>query len=294
MTGSDDMLRGDDTLTGGPAPPPRTREEIEALADQRLVHGLLRGMQAADAAGREARVAAILDRIGARRRRRRAVVTLAAALAVTLGAAWWMAAREERLPHARAMVEQAARELARPVDRRYSLTISLRSPGGAHDFRTRYRLTVRPGKRFLLEGQGLLGPFRMGCDGHNVWTLPGLRLARSSRPLARAPRLQRALGPFEAGFLDLQSLLESMPRSCELRSVRRLDASAGGGPMVVVQAVCRAGDQERRVEVVVEEHTGLVRRLEVTCAPEPGFAWRMTFEYEGLVSLGEQAYLRPW
>ena len=53
----------DDTLADGPSPAEVPDEAKVWLGRQRFVHGLLRALHTADAAAREGRIAAILDRI---------------------------------------------------------------------------------------------------------------------------------------------------------------------------------------------------------------------------------------
>jgi hypothetical protein len=288
-----DLARCDDTLDAGEgAVDPQGPLQKRWLMEQRFVHGLLRAMHSSDAQGRQVRVESILAALP-RRSRLRLVARVglaAAALLVLAGAGAYLvqafSARPEpvqALPRPEHVVAQALASLREDVDRQYRL--SIRSSGqAAAEQSLEFKVTMRPGRRFLVEGHLPFGlPIRAGCDGKVLW-LGKLR----SLPLEQASRFNALVGDvLDVGYLDLETIVQGLPKDYELRSVRREPPAAPGGDTLIrVEATRlpeRLGNRVRAAFLLVEEGTGTVRRFEMHTGGRAGLVERqIAFDYEGL------------
>lgn len=280
----------DDTLDEIPERDPRTTAEKRWLMEQRFVHGLLRAMHTADAEARQARVDGILQRLPARGTLLLWRRLAAAAAVLVTGLGLWFFLREATapFPRAEAIVAKAVAHLGEPVDRRYDLSISVRN-------NTRhFELTARPGSRFLIEGESPFGRIKAGCDGAELWLKPERGPMLPTFPLAAAlaSRFQVA-GVLDIGYFDLPSLVAALPRDCELRAMRR------EGGLVRVEATrlpARAESRVREAFLLVEEATGLVRKIEIHAGgtDKDGSAVRsVVFEYVGIVTMRDEDFRVP-
>ena len=297
----------DDTLADGPAPAEVPDEAREWLADQRAMHGLLRSLHTADAAAREDRVASIMTRIDGRadgstdggRARHWLVVAAAALVLATFGV--WLALPPS-LPTAEAAMARAADELSRDVDRRFRVELTV--PGRLRADRRRYEfdLITRPGMKFLIEGSfrfaGLrIAEGRIGSDGEQLWIEPGGRRERRSGPLAERGRLLEGFGEIlDVGYLDVHALVAKLPGGYRLRTVGR-STDAHGNPQLRIEAKRRGRGGEvrlRSAELLVDEVTGLVTRLEADLLIVGAGRRHLEIEYLGVVEPGAVDYSRPW
>jgi hypothetical protein len=290
----------DDTLADGPAPAALPAAARRWLADQRLLHGLLRALHTADAQARESRIAAIQRRIERERTAtpRRWWLVAAAAL-VFAGAGIWFAL-PARLPTAEAAMGRAVAELSRDVDRRFRLELVATTAAGK-EFGNELLLVVRPGMRFRIDGKlsiGALqlGDYRIGCDGQELWLLPANGAFRRAGPLADRERLLQGLGDvLDLGYLDVHELVRQLPADFELRVVGREPTPAG--PQLRIEATRRAGAGRARLQSAwlhCDEATGMVTRIEVEVALGRGAARRLTLQYLGEEPAGLVDYRRPW
>ncbi len=293
----------DDTIDDSSAPPDLSQDQRQWLAEQRLVHGLLRSMATADAAGREHRVETILESVGVHRPHRRAWGLAAAALLLAGLMGYLLFQGIERLPQAKAMMSQALNHLSSQVDRTYRLTAELHSDSGKQDVVQAFLLTTRPGKKFLLEGQITFDPrslLRMGCDGEMLWALMSDPAVRWSGPLDRREKIAEFLGKYlDVEFFDLHKVISTLGwyGRVDLRAVQRLPGMrAGEGSVIRVEATCETTDVFRieRAEFLIEEATGLLTYAELSGNPEPGLTWKLSLDYSGEVDPGEDRYRRPW
>lgn len=288
----------DETLADEPiAEPP-----VEArawLAEQRVLHGLLRAMQGADAQAAELRVQRILAatvEADARVLPFRWGIVAAAALLLSLGIGWlcW----PERLPAAEAAVARAVEMLAEDVDRRFVLTDTIVDLGGRERTRQEFELTARPGMHFLLEGRHILGAIRAGCDGREAWLVFGRNDGfRRAVPLAEATRLLGVFGDvLDIGYFDVHALVARLPDSFELRTVGRERAEDGAWLLrIEAHGEPRRQDLElKRAEIWCDEATGMITRVLVEAEGRRGFRRRIAFEYQGTVELGANGYSKPW
>jgi hypothetical protein len=300
----------DDTLAdggvGAPAEVPAAElspAELPAaarawLADQRFVHGLLRAMQQSDAEAREARVAAILAAARPPGARRSWLVAAAALLLCAVAGMFWLPGR---LPSAEAAVQRAAELLGQDVDRRFTMTFATVDTDGRERNRNELDFTTRPGMRVLLSGSVQFGPFhlddmRAGCDGTEVWWRFGPDgKFKQAQPLQSDRLLSMFGNVLDLGYLDVHALVENLPSTFELRTVGR-ERDAAGRSVLHIQAVGeprRPGVKLKRADLLVDEATGMITRVEVEFAGPRGRG-HFGFEYLGVVQLDPAAYRRPW
>ncbi|MBL9078245.1 MAG: hypothetical protein JNL08_12115 [Planctomycetes bacterium] len=283
----------DDTLADGPAPAAVPDAARRWLADQRLLHGLLRQLHTADAGSREARVAGILARIDADCgvARRWWVVAAAALLFAVLGVLWVLPAQ---LPTVEAAVARTVAELQRDVDRRYHMVVVTASPGGK-ERRVELALVARPG-RFRIDGRLPHGTFAAGCDGAEWWRVGGQGLLRRAGPIAERDRAFEGLGDLlEPGYLDVQDLVRRLPQELQLRVVERTPGARG--PQVRIEAVPTAAAPRGRLRAArlqCEEATGMVTELELDLVLPLGATRRLVLRYLGEEPAGLVDYSRPW
>ncbi|MBX3464385.1 MAG: hypothetical protein KF830_14545 [Planctomycetes bacterium] len=287
----------DDTLADGPAPASLPDAARPWLAEQRLLHGLLRALHTADAAAREGRIAAILGRIdGARAPRRWWLVAAAATVFASLGV--WLAL-PARLPTAEAAMDRAVAELGRDVDRRFRVELAATTASGK-ELRNELLLVTRPGTRFRIDGKlafgGVpLGEFRIGCDGQELWLLPANGAFRRAGPLADHERLLQGLGDLlDLGYLDVHGLVRRLPQDLDLRVAGR--ERTPGGSQLRIEAVRRptATDRLRSAWLACDEATGMVTHIETEVDIGRGLTRRLTLHYLGEEPPGLVDYRRPW
>ena len=288
------------------------------VAEQRFVHGLLRSLHGMDAASNEARVRAVMDRVGATSATRAPAFhrLLAAAAAVLLAVGGWWLLQGDRMPSAEAAVQRAASVLGQEVDRRFLLRIE-RKPraaeqvqsdaksqpnppglrGSAFWLPSAFEMTTRPGMRFLAKAEAVFGPITCGCDGTTVW----LRSENGFVPprevaLAEADALLARLGgPLELGYLDILGIVQRLPEGFELASTGRL-RGADGSSLVCVEATRMPESVQNSIQGMVlhcDEGTGMVTWIEVQCTGRQGEQVRITMEYQGTVELPVDAYAVP-
>lgn len=303
LTGDSPWRELDDTLADGPSPADVPPEAVQWLAEQRLIHGLLRAANTADASAREARVDAVLVKIDAyneRAHRRHWFVVAAAALLLATFGMWF--ASPPSLPTAEAAMARIAGEMSQNVDRKFHVKLSTAGRMRPERVFQEFDLTVRPGMRFLIEGRfrfaGLrVTEGRIGCDGQTVWVDPGNERQRRSGPLADRERLFEGLADLlDAGYLDLHSLVDKLPGNFELRVVdRSLDAD--GRQLLHIKAYRsgRAGAwRVRAAELTVDELTGRVTHLDAQVRMTVGPMRHVLIDYLGQPAEGEVDYARPW
>jgi hypothetical protein len=292
----------DDTLADGPVPEP-VGVAKRWLAEQRFVHGLLRGMNTADAAAREGRVAAILQRIdqerrGALPRRHWAVVATAALLLAAL-ATWW--SLPQRLPTADAAVLRAVAELSRAIDRRFHIEIEVGDGGGKPPFRQEFAMVARPGSKFRLDGKLAIGTFqlgelRIGCDGQELWVLPANGMFRRAVPLADHEQLLQGFGSvLDLGYLDVHDFVAKLPADFDLEVLGREMGSTGRSE-VVLAGLPRQGARSplRSLRLQADEDTGMVTRIEAESDGGRGVRRIVRIAYQGTESPSLVDYRRPW
>jgi len=299
----DEWAEFDDTLADGPSPAEVPEEARAWLAEQRIIHGLLRAMYTADASAREGRVAAVLDGIErhavSSQRRHWVTVALAASLLATVGV-WF--ALPQSLPTAEAAMARAVDQLARNVDRHYHVRVS--NAGGRRPERvsSEFDLVVRPGMRFLIEGRVTMGRLRVvdgriGCDGETIWVDGENGRGRRSGRLADREKLFKGLGEIlDLGYLDLHALVENLPIGFKMQVVDR-STDADGRQLLHIEAGRRrkAGAiRVRGAELLVDEQSGMVRRLAAQVSGVGGGVRQVLIEYRGQPEPGSVDYSRPW
>jgi hypothetical protein len=281
-----DETLADQTVEG--LPPEAARRW---LLEQRFVHGLLRAMNT-DAGTREARVDAILDGIQVRRRVP-ALLSMAAAL-LLLAVGWAVFGRGQELPRAEACVSRAIEHLQKPLDRRFHGNVRSR---GLMSFRDHFdfTLTARPGMRFLIDGDLA----KIGCDGTELWILFALPQGMKPFhvPLAQRETLLARMGDvLDLGYLDVEALLQRLPKTFDLKVEGREAGANGLGTQVRMLATRLPGEQGERIEsiaILFDEADGMVTRLEIHAKPHPGATVTTVLEYVGTVELPPNAYQVP-
>ena len=257
----------DDTLADGPSPASVPEEAKAWLGDQRFMHGLLRALHTADAAARESRIAALLERIDREsvvEPRRRWLTVAAVALLLACLGVWF--ALPASLPTAEAAMGRAVAQLARDVDRRFRLEMIASDATGKEQTRNEFSLVTRPGMRFRSEGKLAFGPMqfgeiRVGCDGEELWAVSANGILRRAVPLAERERLMRVLGDtLDLGYLDVHDLVRKLPDDFDLRVIGR-EQDAAGCSQLRIEATRRqtaARGRFRSAWLVCDEVTGMV------------------------------------
>lgn len=285
----------DDTLDESVDPQP-SAEARPWLARQRFVHGLLRALHGADSSAREARVQAVMARVRPTRFEWRRPLLAAAAVLLASAAIWWAWPRPGSLPRAEALVARALASLDDPVDRAFTLAITIER--GGREVHRDLDLVLRPGRRFVVEGEGPFGHFRVGCDGTNFWFDAG-GLIRHEVPLAEASRFADKMGDvLDLGYLDLDELVRRLPQQAALRSTGR---EAGAIRVEASGPVTTPRMDLEGVQILVDEATGMIRSLDATATrrgPAGGEDHRrvakIAYRYVGERQLGKDGYKRPW
>lgn len=297
-----DWRECDDTLADGPVIEPSGAAK-RWLAEQRFVHGLLRGLHTADAAAREGRVLAILDRIERERRgvlpRRYWAAVASAALLFAALTIWW--SLPQQLPTADAAVLRAVVELSREVDRRFHIEIEIGDDSGKPAFRQEFAMVARPGSKFRLEGKFALGTMqlgelRIGCDGQELWALPANGMFRRAVPLVEHEQLLQGFGSvLDLGYLDVHEFVAKLPADLDLQVIQR-ETVAGGRSEVVLTGQPRAGARSpvRGLRLRVDEETGMVTRIEAESDGKRGLRRIVRIAYLGNELPGLVDYRRPW
>ncbi|MBL8753548.1 MAG: hypothetical protein JNK15_09625 [Planctomycetes bacterium] len=270
------------------------------IADQRVMHGLLRALHGQDAAAREATIDTILERIDAPSAGlRRWLPLLAAAVVLACFGLW--AVLPDRLPTADAAVQRAVAELARDVARRFRVETSVADAAGKQVMHHEVALLASPGSRFRLSGKfGFgalqLGEVQVGCDGTEIWGMSANGVFRRAMPFAERDRLLAMFGDtIDLGYLDVQALVQKLPADFELKCVGR-ESDASGRSLLRIEASRRHTDarvQLRDAWLLCDEATGMVTRLEVEVAFPRGTR-RTSMEYLGEEPPGLVQFGRPW
>lgn len=285
----------DDTLADGPAPAAIPAAASSWLADQRLVHGLLRALHTADAQARESRITAILQRIdaGGPAGAQRWWLVAAAALLFACFGVWLVL--PDRLPTADAAMERVVAELSRDVDRRFHVALVSTTPAGK-ELRFELPLVTRPGMHFRIDGKLPIGSFQLGCDGEELWLLSANGLWRRAGPLDERERLLQGLGDvLDLGYLDVHELVQKLPADFELTVVGR--EQTADGPQLRIEARRRAGTGAGRLRsawLLCDEASGMVTRLEIETDLGRGARRHLTLQYLGEEPAGLVDYRRPW
>lgn len=292
----------DDTLADGPSPIDVPPEARPWLAEQRVMHGLLRALHTADASSREGRIAAVMGRVGVEdssAKHRHWFLVVAAALVLACLGVWW--ALPARLPTAEAAMGRVITEMARDVDRRFHVELSFAGPGAKEPMQSRFSVVARPGARFRLEGRfsfgGMdFGEIRIGCDGQELWLLPANGAFRRAVPLAERERLLQGLGDaLDLGYVDVHALVAKLPADFDLRVVAR-EAGADGRESLRIDATRRAAvrGRHRTLSLWCDEASGMVTRIEIDTDEPRGATRRLRFAYVGEEPAGSVDYSRPW
>lgn len=306
----------DDTLADGPSPATLPDEAKSWIAQQRVMHGLLRALHTADAAAREGRIATVLERIDAEPVSPHRRLLVVAAAAMVLGCFGLWCALPARLPTAEAAVGRAVAELARDVDRRFRLELvlsgsSTKTPPvgdaeksaapGTNVVRSQFSLVTRAGMRFRLEGKlafGALdfGEIRVGSDGQELWLLSANGAFRRAAPLVEKERLLQGLGfVLDLGYLDVHALVQKLPTDFELRVVAREPGPAGRSLLrIEAERSTKASGRRRSAWLWCDEISGMVTRIEVDTVDVRGTTRRLRMEYLGEEPPGLIDYRRPW
>jgi len=294
----------DDTVADGPSPVEVPEEAREWIAEQRVMHGLLRAVNTADASARESRIESVLAHIdvyNARAHQRHWFAVAAAALLFATFGVWF--ALPSSLPTAEAAMARVADQLSLNVDRKFHVKLSSggrKRPGRVFQ---EYELTVRPGMRFLIEGRVSFDGWRgadslIGCDGETVWVQRGAGgRNRRSGPLADRERLVEGFGDIlDTGYLDLHCLTDRLPGNFDLRVTDR-SVNEQGQQLLHIKAHRRSRSGLLRVvsaELVVNEITGVVTYLDAQVRLETGGMRHVLVDYLGQPAMGEVDYSRPW
>jgi hypothetical protein len=200
----------DETLGEGPL----ERAELQELVRQRMAHALLRANSGADAESREARIQSVLAALPRARMLSFKRVTAAAAIVLAGGlAVRMMVGRESRLA---AAISGARQCLEMPVDREFGLTVWESELDDPYEQVGTHVLTTRPKGFFLLEGNGRYGKFRIGRPGLDKDTWAVLTEGADSRLDEKkliAAIMSLEGGTIDVGFLDLQRVLDTLPRA---------------------------------------------------------------------------------
>ena len=282
----------DDTLADGPSPADVPEEAKGWIAEQRLMHGLLRALHTADAPAREGRIATLLERIDQEAKlapRRQWVRVLAAALVLGCIGVWFVL--PDSLPTAHAAVERAVNELARDVNRRFRIEfIGVRS--------VECVLVTRPGNHFRVDGKlgggsQMVIEGRCGCDGQELWWDDSMGMfPRGAAPFAererhKLPVLFRAL---DLGYLDVHNLMQRLTAEYDV-SVTGREKDANGESRLRLEARRRgASGGARLLRLQCDEETGMVTRIVIDSS-----TGRLLFEYLGEEPAGlVDYYRRPW
>jgi hypothetical protein len=293
----------DDTLADGPSPASIPDEARPWLAEQRIMHGLLRALNTADATAREARIESVMQRMEAQtaqaHRRHWLLVSVAAMLLATF-AVWFVL--PPALPTAEAAMARAVDELARNVDRKFHVKLStagrLRPEKVFHEF----DLTVQPGMRFLIDGRFAFAGFkaaegRIGCDGETVWVETKNGRFRRSGLLADREQLLAGLGDIlDIAYLDLHAFTEKLPGEFDMHLVGHSDGPSGNRQLHI-KARRRAGRgafRLRQAELIVDELTGMVTHFDAQLRLPTGGMRHVLIDYLGVPSEGIVKYSRPW
>lgn len=285
----------DDTLADGPAPAAVPDDARDWLADQRLMHGLLRALHTADAQAREARIAAIRARIDAHQAagaQRWWVVAAAALVLASLG--FWLVL-PARLPTAEAAMQRAVAELARDVDRRFHVDLRATTFTGK-ELRFELALVTRPGARFRIDGKFPFGALQLGSDGSEMWVLSANGVFRRHGPLADRERLLQGFGEvLDVGYLDVDELVRRLPADFDLEVVGREPAASG--PQLRIRATRRSADGQALLHeawLLCDEASGMITHLEVDSDLGRGARRHLVLRYLGEEPPGLVDYRRPW
>jgi hypothetical protein len=281
----------DDTLADGPSPADVPPEAKGWIAEQRLMHGLLRALHTADAPAREGRIATLLERIDRDARltpRRQWMGVLAAALVLACVGVWFVL--PPSLPTAHAAVERAVRELARDVNRRFKIEALGGGQSGAEGV-----VVTRPGNHFRFDGK-IAWLQRMieahcGCDGQEFWWKDATGMFRGAFPFAERERQRFPLlgGALDLGYLDVHNLLQKLTADFDVKVTER-EKDANGESRLRLEAKRRgASGQPRVVRLQCDEETGMVTRIEIDSD-----AGRLRFVYLGEEPADLVDYRRPW
>lgn len=272
------------------------------IAEQQIVHGLLRHMHNADARARESRVQGILAVLPARpgAQRHRLLVAAAALLLAVFG--YWLLQGRQPMSSAEAAVVRAAGLLGQDVDRRFALSVHEGKDRGDGRAIVSFEMTTRPGMHFLLVGgrEGLVarfGPFRVGCDGSEVWLrMPDARMQTMAVPLDQASQLLAMAGDvLDLGYLDLQALMQRLPEGFELATVGT-DAGEHGERLQHIRAVQLPDHMQERVKSVelwCDEDSGMVTRIEIDTTPPRRGSRSIVLQYQGTVEVDATIYQKP-
>jgi len=297
--GVPDAWRGfDDTLADGPSPADVPPEAKSWIAEQRLMHGLLRALHTADAPAREGRIATLLERIdreASQAPRRQWVRVLAAALVLACIGVWF--ALPPSLPTAHAAVERAVRELARDVNRRFKIeALGVRQNGAEGVVVTAEGVVVtRPGNHFRFDGKiawlQRMVEVRVGCDGEELWFKDTIGMFRGAVPFAERERQRFPLlgGALDLGYLDVHNLLRKLTADFDVKVTGR-EKGANGESRLRLEARRRgASGQPRVLRLQCDEETGMVTRIEIDSN-----TGRLCFVYLGEEPADLVDYRRPW
>jgi len=281
----------DDTLADGPSPVDVPEEAKSWIAEQRLMHGLLRALHTADAPAREGRIATLLERIDQESRlapRRQWVRVLAAALVLACVGVWF--ALPPSLPTAHAAVERAVRELARDVNRRFRIEVLGVGQKGAEGV-----VVTRPGNHFRLDVKFAwmqrMIEVRVGCDGEELWFKDTIGMFRGAFPFAERERQRLPLlgGALDLGYLDVHNLLRKLTADFDVKVTSR-EKDANGESRLRLEARRRgASGQPRVLRLQCDEETGMVTRMEIDSNDG-----RLCLVYLGEEPADLVDYRRPW
>ena len=296
---SDESFRElDDTLQDGPAPASVPDAAKPWLAEQRLMHGLLRALHTADAAARESRIDGVMERIDADAAPTRRWFHVAAA-ALMFGIVGVFFLLPSRLPTAEAAMGRAVAELARDVDRRFAIELVMAAANGKA-MTTQFSLVTRPGGSFRISGKIALGPIQsneitLGSDGSNLWMTSANGMLQREVPVAERERLLRGFDFLDLGYLDLHSLVRRLPDDCDVKVVDR-SRGADGRSTLRLEATRKANARVamRAVHLWCDEASGMVTRIEADTEDKRGNTRSFRAAYVVEEPPGSIEYTRPW
>jgi hypothetical protein len=229
------------------------------LADQRVVHGLLRSLQRSTSAEGLAAKDAVIARIRCRTRPRLRLVRWCIAAAALMAVAFvFVLARanaSDRL--GQQVLQRVTDALARPLDRTFALTErTFAKNGGVDDGRSFQSEPLVDGKPSMYATRGLMDP----------------------------------------DYLDLHALAQRLLQTGVVRVVGR-ETDLGGVVLVRLEVLCEADrplPRIRTVGVLCAEETGDVKHLEIHIEGHQGYRRVAAFDCLGVVEGDASRYARPW
>lgn len=220
--------------------------------------------------------------------------SVAVCFAVTLVALW---SNRSSTANASSVLQQARLAAMESVDRSYLVTMTKLAAGKDQPNVTEVELNMRGGGRFVIQPQNKR--YVMGNDGTNFWLIfkegpvlvtgDILSLPREQmRQIRNLPVVQLASNPNELLLLELASILELIEKSY---SVALLESEDPG----LRHVLARRRDGRRlgplTVDLWVDVHTGVVRRMELELMPSSD---KVLAKRVSLVQIDSRMFSESW